>query len=431
MSSESLMTSMRRPIKRHFGDFWGAPQFTNWVDEELSWKNTCYIGDWSNMLSAIRYTGPDVLKLFADCSVNSMENFAIGQSKHIIHCNPDGKLIEEGVLTRTGDQELICYSTFWADHVRRTGDYDVEMEIIDEVEYHLQGPNSLLVLEKLLGREFRDLKFMRNETVTIAGVETRILRQGMSGEVGFELQAPTEDGRKVWDAVVEAGQEYGIREMGGRVGMLNHLQAGYPTLVLDYMPGIFNDFGAAYREEMKEANASFEDYFWAVAGSFEADDISAYYRSPVEFGWGNRINFDHKFTGDEALRAELADPKRTICTLRWNAEDVIDVYASFFREGDLPDYMEMPQDPRGYVYSDKVLKDGVLIGATSSRGYSAHFREMISHAVVDIEQAQPGNEVTVIWGAPGSPQREIRAITAPTPYKEVRSRADLKTLPKR
>jgi vanillate/3-O-methylgallate O-demethylase len=427
----TIAAQMRRPLQYHHGDIWGPPQFTNWVDEEMSWKTTCYIGDWS-FLPSLRYTGPDVLRLFADCSVNTMNNYAIGQSKHVIHCNRDGKVIEEGVLTRTGEQELIAYSTFWADYIRRNGEYDVEMEPIDEFKYQVQGPTSLFVLEKLLGNEFRGIGFMRNDTATIAGVETRILRQGMSGEIGFELQGPTADGPTVWNAVLEAGEEHGIRQLGGRVAMLNHLQAAYPTGCLDYITALFDEDGAGYLEEMRAGGAEyFEKYYWAIAGSFESDDISDYYRSPVELSWGSRINFDHTFPGDEALRHELESPKRMLCTLRWNPEDVIDVYAAYFRSGELPDFMEMPQDPRGYLYFDKILKDGKLVGTTSSRGYSAYFREMISLAVIDVELLEPGTEVTVVWGAPGTPQREIRAVTAPAPYKESRARMDLRSLPTR
>jgi vanillate/3-O-methylgallate O-demethylase len=117
-------------------------------------------------------------------------------------------------------------------------------------------------------------------------------------------------------------------------------------------------------------------------------------------------------------------------TLVWNAEDVIDVYASFFRkDGPLPDFMEMPQEPRGYMWADKVVKDGELIGVTSSRGYSAYFREMISLCVINVGHAEPSTEVTVVWGNPGMPQREIRATVQPAPYKENRSRVDLSTLP--
>lgn len=422
------MKALRRPLKTHYGDAWGPPQFTNWVDESLSWKQTCYIGDWS-FLPAIRFTGPDVLKLFSDTSVNSMANFAVGQSKHIIHCNADGKIIEEGVLSRFGEDEYVAFSTMWAEYVGRQGDYQVTSEYLKLAIYHVQGPTSVYLLEHVAGESLRDIKFMRFRKIRIAGHDVLALRQGMTGELGFELQLPAEHGREVWDAIVAAGRDFGIREMGGRVAMINHLEANYPTVVLDYMPAIFGPAETGYREEMFSGGGELMDAYYRLAGSYESDDISDWYRSPVELGWGNRIKFDHAFLGDEALRKELEAPKRKIATLVWNSEDVIDVFASFFRDGPLPDFMEMPQDPRGFIYADKIIKDGKIVGMTSSRGYSAYFRQMISLCVIDLDCHEPGTEVTVVWGNPGTPQREIRATVARAPYKEDRARIDLTTLP--
>jgi vanillate/3-O-methylgallate O-demethylase len=78
--------------------------------------------------------------------------------------------------------------------------------------------------------------------------------------------------------------------------------------------------------------------------------------------------------------------------------------------------------------TDKVLKDGKLVGMTSSRGYSAYFREMISLCVIDLEQHVPGTEVTVVWGNPGTPQRSIRATVRQAPFKPDRARVDLASL---
>ena len=70
-----------------------------------------------------------------------------------------------------------------------------------------------------------------------------------------------------------------------------------------------------------------------IAGSFEADHISAWYRSPVELGWGNPSSSTTTSLGREALEVEKANPRRAIRTLVWNADDVVDVYASLFRPG--------------------------------------------------------------------------------------------------
>ncbi|QGZ56905.1 aminomethyl transferase family protein [Paraburkholderia acidiphila] len=425
----SFLASLRKPVQVHFDAAWGPPQYTNWVDESMSWKETCYIGDWS-WLYAVRFKGPDALRLFSDISVNSMENFQIGQSKHIIHCNEDGKIIEEGILSRIGDDEVIAFCSMWSKFVLDKGGYNATAEMFDCTKYHLQGPNAVYVLEKVAGESVRDIGFMRFRTITIAGHPVTALRQGMTGELGFELQSAVEHGKEIWDAIVEAGAEFGIRQMGGRVGMLNHLEANYPTHTLDYLPALFDEDHADYRAFLAQMVPGFFDQYFKVAGSFESNDIRDWYRSPVELGWGNRINLKHEFIGREALAKEKAEPKRTIVTLVWNSDDVVDAYASFFKKGDpLPDFMEMPRESRGYMWADKVLKNGETIGVSTSRGYSAYFREMLSLCTIDMEFSQPGTEVTLIWGNPGQPQREIRAVVQRAPYKEDRARADLTTLP--
>ena len=79
-------------------------EFTNWFDEQLSWKDSCYIGYWSFMPD-LHVEGPDALDLFRDLTVNSMENFDIGQAKHAVQCNEDGYVIGEGILFRYSEDE--------------------------------------------------------------------------------------------------------------------------------------------------------------------------------------------------------------------------------------------------------------------------------------------------------------------------------------
>jgi vanillate/3-O-methylgallate O-demethylase len=185
---------------------------------------------------------------------------------------------------------------------------------------------------------------------------------------------------------------------------------------------------AEYLAEFRAAMPPFASTF-NIAGSFEDDDVSAWYRSQVELGWGRSIKLDHDFIGRDALEAELANPRRLIRTLVWNADDVIDVHASLFRDGPAYTYMEMPRDQRGFMWADKVVNThGQLVGIATSRGFSAYFHQMLSLATMDVAYAAPGTEVTVIWGAPGGPQKEIRATVAPAPYKQDNRRADLQSL---
>ena len=208
---------------------------------------------------------------------------------------------------------------------------------------------------------------------------------------------------------------------------MNHLEACFPTIVTDYLPAIFGEDMAAYLAEFSAAMPAFASTF-NVAGSFEGRGPEDYYRSPVELGWAKNIKFDHEFVGRAALEREVAEPKRTMRTLVWNADDVVDVYASMFRKEEPFPFMDIPRDQRGFMYTDKVMKDGELVGLTTSRGYSYYFREMLSLCTIDLAHCEVGTEVTVVWGNPGGPQKEIRAVVAPAPYKSDNRRVDVTTL---
>ena len=421
--------SMRTTPPGYFTTRWGLPEYTDWVDESMSWKETCYIGDWS-FLWERRYKGPDTLKLFSDISVNSFAKFDIDQSKHVIHCDEAGKVIHEGILSRLADDEFMLFGRgcFWVDYKLRHGSYNVTSKTEDWFNFQVSGPNAIHVVEKASGQSLRDVKFMHSGRIRINGREVRALRQGMAGEIGYELQGPAQHSREIYDAIMNAGKDFGIRRLGGRTVFVNHLEACFPTIITDYCPAIFGDSMKEYRDEFQAAMPGFAATF-NIAGSFEGEEISDWYRSPVELGWAKNIKFDHDFIGRKALEPEIANPRRVMRTLIWNSADVVDVYASLFRESRPHDFMEMPRDQRGFMYADKVLKNGKSVGVATSRGYSYYFRQMLSLCTIDVAQSEPGTEVVIVWGNPGTPQKEIRGTVAQAPYKKDNRKIDVATLP--
>jgi vanillate/3-O-methylgallate O-demethylase len=419
--------SLRRKPEGYFTSRFGLPEYTDWMDESLSWKQTCYIGDWS-FLWERRFRGSDAMRLFSDISVNSFARFDIGQAKHVIHCDDAGKVIHEGILSRLGEDEFMLFGRgcFWADYKLRHGDYRASSEPDDWFNFQVSGPTAVFVVERAAGVSLREIGFMRFGEIEIAGRKLLALRQGMAGEIGYELQGPREDSKAVYDAILEAGQEFGIRRLGGRVAPINHLEACFPTIATDYLPAIYGDDMEEYRAEFDAAMPAYANTF-SIGGSFEADDVSAWYRSPVELGWGKSVKLDHDFIGRAALEPELASPRRQIRTLVWRAEDVVDVYASFFTDAPYA-FMDMPRDQRGTMWADRVLVDGELVGVSTSRGYSYSFRQMLSLCTIDVGHADVGTEVTIVWGDPDGPQKQIRATVAPAPYKPDNRRADVGAL---
>ena len=407
-------------------------EHTNWMNEQMSWKETCYIGYWSFMPD-LHVEGPDAMELFSDLSINSFENFDVGQAKHCVQCNENGQVIGDGIMIRMGEERIHTqHLAAWPMYNLETGDYDATAEIHDTFIFQVQGPNSLDVMQSVTDDSLTDVDFLHVKEIDIAGHDVIALRQGMSGEVGFELQGPEEVGEEVWDAVVEAGQEHGLRQLGHRTHNINHLEMCFPTRGHHYLPAIFGEEMTDYRKFLDANNAAEADF--SIAGSFDPDDVSAYYRSPVELGWERSISFDHDFVGREALREEVDDPRRTTVTLVWDPADVVDVYASMFEDGPHYKYMEMPYQNYRAIVADSVLKDGQEVGVSAGRGYSYFYREMLSLCTIDVEYSEPGTEVTVVWGEGGNPsnpriqphrQKEISAHVAPAPYKEDKRRSDL------
>lgn len=423
---------------------WGRTEYSGWIDESQSWKTSCYVGDWS-FLDEFHVRGPDALRLFSDFCVNSFAKFALGQAKHVICCNRGGHVIGEGVLMRLGEDEFEFQAlgpvTAWLEYNLQRGGYRAEaVTQVGKFKYQVSGPMALYVLERLVEGNLRDIAFMHQRSVRFGPRELTFLRQGMAGEIGFEIQGPKSEAREVMKEILAAGREFGIRRLGSRTAMTNHLEAAFPTVTHDYIPAVCEpeeaDFAAFQRA--CEANGSQSGRSWTldgclkIKGSFESDRIGAWYRSPVELGWARNIKFDHDFYGRAALEREVADPKRKLVTLVWDAEDCIDVQASLFRGNEQPyDFMDMPRQQQFCMNAHKVIAGGRLVGVATSRGFSYTFRKMLSHCVIDIAHAVTGADVTVVWGDPGTRQKDIRATVASSPYKADNRRADLSAMPLR
>jgi vanillate/3-O-methylgallate O-demethylase len=407
-------------------------EFTGWMDESESWKKTAYVGDWSALPNKLVVRGPDAIRFFQDISVNSFARFDVGQAKHSIQCAPDGKIVCEGILMRLGEEEVkfTAGPVPWTVYQFEKGNYNATLEQrgVGDFVIQVQGPASLHILEKASGEPQRDYGFMRVRQTQVAGVPVWSLRQGMSGELGFELHGPGEHAIEVHQALLDAGAEFGVRRLGGRTKSVNHVEACFPTPIVDFLPAYRSapDF-MEYMARTNPAMLGLDRY--PVDGSHVVDSVTDLYRDPTELGWRKSIKFDHDFIGRDALEPIVANPRRTMTTLVWNKQDVVEVYAALFAEGDLYPFMEMPRRVYDGFAVDSVIAEGREVGVSTSRCYSTHFRDMLSLCCIDVAYAEPGTEVTVIWGNVGGPQTEIRATVAPAPYKRDNRRIDVGALP--
>lgn len=417
-----------------FGTVFEAYEFTGWISESMSWKSSCFVGDWSPLAKAI-VEGPEALHFFNKTAMNGFQKFDIGQAKHAVFCNTGGKVAGEGVLMRLAEEKFLLTGgvvVSWAQYQFEIGGYRATFKDVtsDQCIIQVQGPSSLHVMERATGERLRDIGFMRFRKSRIKGAEIIILRQGMAGELGYEIHGRSDDAVGIYNHLLELGAEFGIKRLGGRTKLVNHVEACFPTVTIDYLPAFHDDDAEGFRKWFGALGSAFTTVDIGQAGSYPVEHPRDLHRTPFELGWGKSARFDRDYIGREALENEAKNPKRTMVTLVWNNEDVIDVYSSLFRRDETPfDYMEMPRNLAWCIWADDVLVGDQRIGLTTSRCYSYFFREMISLGVVDVEHATPGTEVVVKWGNKGSPAKFIRAKIAPAPYKADRRKISLEDVP--
>ena len=243
----------------------------------------------------------------------------------------------------------------------------------------------------------------------------------MAGEPGLEICGPHEDREEIRAAIVEAGEEFGLRQVGARAYATNTLESGW---IPSPMPAVYSgEKMKAYRQWLPakgyEATAS-------LGGSYSSDNIEDYYLTPWDLGYGFMVKFDHDFLGRDALETVARNPRRKKVTLAWNADDVTRVMASLFHKGDPCKAIDLPLTNYASLSYDTVTKNGKMIGFSTFSSYSFNERAMLSLGIVDLDQSEVGTEVTLTWGEPdgGSSkptverhrQTEIRATVGPIPY---------------
>ncbi|GAA1545958.1 aminomethyltransferase family protein [Nocardioides humi] len=415
-------------------------EYTNWRDEQRAWSETAVMFDQSLHMTDIHFKGPDVLRLMSDIGVNGFKNFGRNKAKQLIACNYDGYFLGDAILFAFEEDHYSLVgrpvAPNWAAFQAETGDYDVEVTRDERsvandgrrlsFRFQLNGPATHKIVERAVGSPLPTIRFFAMGEIEIAGVPIRALNHTMAGVpglefTGLELVGPSDGAERVREALIAAGEEFGLRLGGARAYPSTAIESGW---IAAPVPAIYTgDAMRAFREWLPgngfEANAS-------IAGSFVSDDIEDYYVTPWDLGYGRVIRFDHDFIGRAALEKMVDQPHRQKVWLRWNDRDVADLIAdSLFGSGPHTKYLEMPVSNYGTNSYDQVLADGRLIGFSASSGYTVNVGGWSSHGMVAEDDAVDGREVTVLIG------EENGGSAKPTVERHVQRaiRATLRTSP--
>ena len=173
-------------------------EYTNWRDEQRSWRETCALFDQSHHMTDLYIEGPDAVKLLSDLGVNSFKNFKVNQAKQFVACTHDGYVIGDAILFFLSENRLSLVgrpsALNWVEYHTTSGNYKVTTERDERsavnrgtrklFRFQVQGPHAGKVIEKVTGKAAPDIRFFIMGAITIAGNEVRALRHARP-------QAPT------------------------------------------------------------------------------------------------------------------------------------------------------------------------------------------------------------------------------------------------
>jgi syringate O-demethylase len=419
------------------------PEFTNWRDEQEAWQKTCVLFNQSYHMADLAVEGKDALKLLSYLSGNSYKTFQPNRAKQFAPLSHDGYVIGDVILfylaensfNLVGRAPALNWVTFHAE----TGGYDVKVTLDQRsalrtdgrrksFRFQVQGPNAMKTIERALGKKPEDLKFFNMTGVTIAGKKVTALRHGMAGQPGWELFGAWDDGEAVREALVKAGEEFGLRQVGARAYSSNALESGW---IPSPLPAVYSgESMKSYREWLP---ADGYEGAASLGGSFYSDNIEDYYFTPWDLAYDGFIKLDHDFIGREAVERMAKGRHRKKVTLALDDHDVAQTIGTMFQKHNRAKFMDWPSAVYTMHPFDKVMVDGKTVGVSTWIGYSANEGKMLTLAVLDPEYAEPGQEVVFLWGEEGGGSRKstverhmqatMRATVSPVPYAEVARKA--------
>ena len=182
----------------------------------------------ASTLGKILVNGPDAGKFMDLMYTNMMSSLKPGKCRYGLMCSENGFLIDDGVVVRLDDDTFLAHTTTGgADRIHghmeewlQTEWWDMQVYTANVTEAWAQiavvGPKARAVLEKLGGMDVsaEALPFMSYIDGKLSGFDVRIFRISFSGELSYEIAVPASQGLGLWDAIAEAGGEFGITPYG-------------------------------------------------------------------------------------------------------------------------------------------------------------------------------------------------------------------------
>ena len=306
----------------------------------------------------VEISGPDAARFTQLLTPRDLSSTQVGQCKYVLICAPDGGIVNDPILLKLAEDRFWLSladsdALLYAVGVQAFAGMDVTIREPDVSPLQVQGPRSKDVIRKLFGDDVMNLKYYWCTEAELDGIPVVVSRTGWTGEVGYEIYLrDASRGSDLWDAVMDAGQEFDIRPIA-------------PSDQRRMEAGIFN-----YGNDMDITNNPFE-----VTGSGAAGRARQRQRGRL----ARRARADR---GRRACQRKLVGVK-----------------------------IDGPPLPMWLEDFWPVTKDGREVGRLTSASYSPRLDFNMGYAWVPIELAQDGTALQI-----ESPVDPMSATVVPLPF---------------
>jgi aminomethyltransferase len=329
--------------------------------------------------------GKDATKLVNRVITRDINKVKIGQVIYCCWCDEQGHVIDDGTITRLGENK---YRWTAADPslrwFRQNGlNMDVQIEDISEqvAALALQGPTSGKLLKSVAEADVANLKYFRMTSGKIAGVPVDISRTGYTGDLGYEIWIPMSSGKeavKVWDALMDAGRQFDIHAAGMLALDVARVEAGLLLIEVDYVSS-------------KKALIPEQKY------------------SPYELGFGKMVHLDKEnFVGKLSLiRQQKTSVARQLVGLEMDWVEIEERYEKFGLTPAAPSQASRVHVP--------VYLGSKQVGKATTTTWSPLLKKMIALASVDTANSQLGTKLQMEITIEAVRQR-VTATVAKLPF---------------
>jgi aminomethyltransferase len=331
-------------------------------------------------------SGPDAMRLVDRVIARDATKQQVGQVYYAVWCDERGKVVDDGTITRVEDAVYRWTaaepSLRWLELNAERLDVTIDDVTDDVAALAIQGPNARLLLERVTNEDWSGVRYYRERRATIAGIDVDVTRTGYTGDLGYELWVPQEGALDVWDALFDAGPDYGLRPAGTRALDVVRIEAGLILIDAEY------------------------------TGSRQAVSPEQEY-SPFEIGLGRLVNFEKaQFVGRSALLAEqeAGGPPRRLVGVTYDYSDI----ASAFGAHGLPVTL-LPESSSERV---PLSRRGKRAGRITSSTWSPILKRMIAFGSVRTELAAEGTRFELEWNVEGW-RHIVGATVVPLPFLDL------------